>query len=208
MGVQMKRTPDEHEVSRLGNSATSASHSTASASCSAGTIAVNCSCQPAKVPAARSAATKTRTSERPVDLGGYQFRPLSRRQDLNLRPLDPQDVGVDVCPGRRWCPAPCARPVDVRGVWPRAGRMVPKWSPTALFVSNPDPWSGGASCPTVCASRGAIPCRPARWHAGCRDAFQCLAWLPLTILHPGACLRTIWRVIRRSWRTKATQRPA
>jgi len=36
-------------------------------------------------------------------------------------------------------PVPCARLVDVRVICPRAGRVVPKWSPTALFVLNPDP---------------------------------------------------------------------
>jgi hypothetical protein len=69
-------------------------------------------------------------------------------------------------------PVPCVRLVDVRVICPRAGRVVPKWSPTALFVPNPDPPSGGAWWPTVCASRGAIPCRSVGWHAGCRGGLS------------------------------------
>jgi hypothetical protein len=78
-------------------------------------------------------------------------------------------------------PVPCVRTVDVRVVCPRAGRVVPNWSPTASSPTRircPAERRG----PTVCASRDAIPPRSVQWRARCCDA-PSDARQPLMILH-------------------------
>jgi hypothetical protein len=59
----------------------------------------------------------------------------SGRQDSDLRPLDPQDVGVGVCPGHWWCRCrvhdrlTCGSSARVQGVWSPSG-------PQALFFDR------------------------------------------------------------------------
>ncbi len=93
---------------------------------------------------------------RPRDL---RFRP-SGRQDVNLRPLHPQDVGAGICTAQRWCQwrardqSTCGSSAREQTVWSPCGPQPNSSSRTT------DPPSAGASWPTVCARRGAIPCDP------------------------------------------------
>jgi hypothetical protein len=79
---------------------------------------------------------------------GCRSETISEPLDANSRPLDPQDMAVDVLPGQYRLRGEAPDGGDVRVVRPDAERVVPKWSQAPMWGSRTCPWG-----PRRCRSR-------------------------------------------------------